>query len=71
MLVSGKVMGGKMVGVRCAHGEVVHYPIVELEVVVGLHAWLCQWCGCSFAAGMIEGMMEDSNNYCISAFVSM
>ena len=35
LVPEGKVMGGKMVGVRCAHGEVVHYPIAELEVVVG------------------------------------
>ena len=32
LVPEGKV---KMVGVRCAHGEVVHYPTAELEVVVG------------------------------------
>ena len=30
-----RVLKGRTVGVRCAHGEVVHYPIAELEVVVG------------------------------------
>ena len=35
LVPEGKVIGGKMVGVRCAHGEVVHYPTAELEVVVG------------------------------------
>ena len=33
-MLEGKVVGGRMVDVWCAHGEVVHYPIAELEVVV-------------------------------------
>ena len=35
LVPEGKVLGGTMVGVRCAHGEVVHYPIATLEVAVG------------------------------------
>ena len=35
LVPEGKVLEGRMVGVRCAHGEVVHYPIAELEVAVG------------------------------------
>ena len=37
LVPEGKVLEGRMVGVRCAHGEVVHYPIAELEVAVGRH----------------------------------
>ena len=33
LVPEGKVIGGKVVGVRCTHGEVVHYPTAE--VVVG------------------------------------
>ena len=36
LVPEGKVLGGTMVGVRCAHGEVVHYQIATLEVAVGV-----------------------------------
>ena len=29
-----KVLAGKVVAVRCAHGEIVRYPLAELEVTV-------------------------------------
>ena len=35
LVPEGKVLEERMVGVRCAHGEVVYYPIAELDVVVG------------------------------------
>ena len=33
-VLAGKVLAGKVVAVRCAHGEIVRYPLAELEVTV-------------------------------------